>query len=94
VLGLLVAETAAPGVSLMGDVIAVTVGISVVAHGVSASPLAGSYARWYSGATAVGGDLRESTPADGEVTRGARVPGQPGAAVDSTLVTGQRRVRL
>lgn len=60
VLGLLIAESATPGVDLVGNVIAVTVAISIVAHGGSARPLAARYATWYARAAAADpGDLRE-----------------------------------
>ena len=60
VLGLVVLEQHIPGGPALGNVVALTVGLSVLAHGVTAVPLAGRYARWY-GAAAMGTpDLRES----------------------------------
>jgi NhaP-type Na+/H+ or K+/H+ antiporter len=64
VLGLLVVEAGTPGVALVGDVIALTVGISVLAHGASSGYLSSRYAEWYAGATAAGVLLRETSPAD------------------------------
>ncbi len=70
VLGLLVATEEAPGTRLMGTVIAVTVGLSVLLHGLSSVPLADRYGRWYEDARARRPSLRESV-ADG-------LPGEPG----------------
>ncbi|MEV0938576.1 cation:proton antiporter [Streptomyces phaeochromogenes] len=63
VLGLLVAEEHVPGVELLGRVVAVTVGLSVLLHGVSAVALAERYGRWYEKAAAVTRGLREEEPA-------------------------------
>ncbi len=52
VLGLLVLEEHIPGGETVANVIMVTVGLSVLAHGITAVPLAGRYARWYSAAAA------------------------------------------
>ncbi|MCX4907486.1 sodium:proton antiporter [Streptomyces sp. NBC_00878] len=64
VLALLVAEESAhvPGVELVGRVVAVTVGLSVLLHGVSAVALAERYGRWYEKAAAATRGLREETP--------------------------------
>ncbi|GHG50058.1 cation:proton antiporter domain-containing protein [Streptomyces griseocarneus] len=59
VLGLLVAAEHVPGTRLMGIVIAVTVGLGVLLHGVSSVVLAGRYGRWYEGAVARRPALRE-----------------------------------
>jgi sodium/hydrogen antiporter len=59
VLGLLVAEEHIAGVQLIGRVVAVTVGLSVLLHGLSAVALADRYARWYRLAAAAP-DLREN----------------------------------
>lgn len=66
VLGLLVAEASTPGVRLVGDAVAVTVGLSVLAHGASSIPLAKRYARWYAEASARAPDLRESAAPSAE----------------------------
>ncbi len=68
VLGLLVAAEDAPGTRLMGTVVAVTVGLGVLLHGVSSVVLAARYGRWYEGAVARRPSLREGV-AD-------RVPGE------------------
>lgn len=70
VLGLLVVEESAhvPGVELLGSVVAVTVGLSVLLHGVSAVALAERYGRWYEQA---GTDTRR-------LREGAVVPESPG----------------
>ncbi|MDX3533751.1 cation:proton antiporter [Streptomyces sp. MB09-01] len=62
VLALLVVEEHVPGVDLLGRVVAVTVGLSVLLHGVSSAPLAERYGRWYEKAAAADRDLREGTP--------------------------------
>ncbi|MEU8514669.1 cation:proton antiporter [Kitasatospora sp. NPDC048722] len=61
VLGLLVVEQHVPGVELIGRVVAVTVGLSVVLHGASAVVLSDGYGRWYERAAARDPELREST---------------------------------
>jgi NhaP-type Na+/H+ or K+/H+ antiporter len=48
VLGLITLEEHIPGVETVSAVIAVTVGISVYAHGVTSVPLAARYAAWWS----------------------------------------------
>ncbi|MCI3273867.1 sodium:proton antiporter [Streptomyces cylindrosporus] len=64
VLALLVVEERVPGTEQIGRVVAVTVALSVVLHGVSAIPLAERYGAWYRGASASeGAALREGTPA-------------------------------
>ncbi|MFD8786868.1 cation:proton antiporter [Kitasatospora sp. NPDC059599] len=60
VLGLLVAEQQVPGVVLVGRVVAVTVGLSVLLHGVSAVAFSDRYGRWYERAAARDRGLRES----------------------------------
>ncbi|MEU9702849.1 cation:proton antiporter [Streptomyces sp. NPDC047981] len=47
VLGLLMVEEHVPGTELMGRVVAVTVALSVLLHGVSAPAFAERYGRWY-----------------------------------------------
>lgn len=46
VLGLLAAEQHVPGMEFLGRVVAVTVGLSILLHGLSAVPLANRYGRW------------------------------------------------
>ncbi|MCX4704440.1 sodium:proton antiporter [Streptomyces sp. NBC_01373] len=62
VLALLVVEEHVPGVELLGRVVAITVGLSVLLHGVSAVSLAERYGRWHEKAAATSRDLREGTP--------------------------------
>ncbi|MFI0826524.1 cation:proton antiporter [Streptomyces roseolus] len=52
VLGLLVAEEHVAGTELLGRVVAVTVALSVLLHGATASVLAGAYGTWYRRASA------------------------------------------
>ncbi len=69
VLALLVVEEHVPGVELLGRVVAITVGLSVLLHGVSAVPLAERYGRWHEKAAAASPDLREGTPVPEPSTR-------------------------
>lgn len=62
VLALLVVEEHVPGVELLGRVVAITVGLSVLLHGVSAVALAERYGRWLGRTAAVTRDLREGAP--------------------------------
>ncbi|HET9168238.1 MAG TPA: cation:proton antiporter [Actinospica sp.] len=63
VLGLLTAEERIQGAELIGQVIAVTVGLSIVLHGASAVLLSDRYARWYERAATATPGLRESAAA-------------------------------
>lgn len=47
---------------LLGRVVAITVGLSVLLHGVSAVYLAERYGRWHEKASATSRDLREGSP--------------------------------
>jgi NhaP-type Na+/H+ or K+/H+ antiporter len=69
VLGLLVVEEQVPGAELIGRVIAVTVGLSILLHGASAVFLSGRYARWYERTAAATPDLRESAEATTRAVR-------------------------
>ncbi|MGW2183060.1 cation:proton antiporter [Streptomyces sp. NPDC001732] len=63
VLGLLLFEEEhVPGIGLLGSVVAVTVGLSVLLHGVSAVAFADRYGRWHEKAAAAGQKLREGAP--------------------------------
>ncbi|WP_405764915.1 cation:proton antiporter [Streptomyces sp. NBC_01538] len=62
VLGLLVLEEHVPGVELLSRVVAVTVGLSVLLHGISAVTLADRYGRWHEKTRAQGRELHEATP--------------------------------
>ena len=70
---IVVEESALPHEHLIVNVIYVTVGLSVLAHGLSAAPLAGRYARWFERHPRDKPPPMESVPA--EVTR-ARGPGE------------------
>ncbi|MFF4928189.1 cation:proton antiporter [Streptomyces griseofuscus] len=59
---LLLEEEHVQGVELMARVVAVTVGLSVLLHGVTAVALADRYGAWHEKATTAGGRLREETP--------------------------------
>ncbi|MFC8175457.1 cation:proton antiporter [Streptomyces sp. NPDC057242] len=69
VLGLLVLEEHVPGAGLLGRAVAVTVGLSVLLHGVSAVALADRYGRWIETTTAGGAELREGAPVPGAAHR-------------------------
>ena len=62
VFGLLVAEEHLAGADLIGHVVAITVGLSVLLHGASAAGLAGRYGRWYQQTASTTPNLRESAP--------------------------------
>ncbi|TFV92960.1 hypothetical protein E4P40_00815 [Blastococcus sp. CT_GayMR20] len=64
VFALLLLEDGPPAADLLVDVVALTVGLSVVLHGATAAWAAGSYARWHAAAAATDPHLREG-PADG-----------------------------
>jgi hypothetical protein len=50
-------------------VVAITVGLSVLLHGISAVGLAERYGRWHEKTAAATGDLREDTPVPETVSR-------------------------
>ncbi|MFC8952456.1 cation:proton antiporter [Streptomyces sp. NPDC057101] len=60
VFGLLLVEEHVPGIELLGQVIAVTIGLSILLHGVSAPSFAHRYGNWFDAAQAGGADLREA----------------------------------
>ncbi|WP_328342029.1 cation:proton antiporter [Streptomyces violaceus] len=66
VFGLLLVEEHVPGVQLLGRVIAVTVALSILLHGMSAVVLAKRYGAWYRKAADGRPRLREDLPGDGE----------------------------
>jgi sodium/hydrogen antiporter len=70
---IVVEESSLPHETLIAQVIYLTVGLSVLAHGVTAAPLADRYARWYEQHPREKAPPMESAPA--EVTR----PRGPGA---------------
>ncbi|MEU4130436.1 cation:proton antiporter [Streptomyces wuyuanensis] len=67
VLGLLVVKEYGVGAALPGRVVAVTVGLSVLAHGVTSVLLSERYGAWYEKASRSGAELRERV-ADGQRT--------------------------
>ncbi|MCX4665459.1 cation:proton antiporter [Streptomyces sp. NBC_01381] len=62
VFGLLVVEEHVPGVRIIGEVVAVTVALSIVLHGVSAVVLTERYGDWHKKAAARRPQLREGMP--------------------------------
>ncbi|MFD8982780.1 cation:proton antiporter [Streptomyces sp. NPDC059564] len=78
VLALLVVEEHVPGVELLGRVVAITVGLSVLLHGVSAVPLAERYGRWHEKAAAASPDLREGPVPEPRAPRGPGLGDRPG----------------
>ncbi|MGP4051886.1 cation:proton antiporter [Streptomyces sp. 2A115] len=66
VFGLLLVEEHVPGVQLLGRVIAVTVALSILLHGMSAVVLAKRYGTWHRKAAERRPHLREGAPEDGE----------------------------
>ncbi|MCT9011585.1 cation:proton antiporter [Streptomyces rhizosphaerihabitans] len=60
VFGLLLVEDRVPGIELLGRVIAVTIGLSILLHGMSAPYFANVYGNWYDAAKAATPDLREA----------------------------------
>jgi sodium/hydrogen antiporter len=76
---LLLDETHLPHEQDLLVAIALTVGISVLVHGLSARPLTDRYVRWYSGRVAGGPLPMESTPAAAHPVRiRARTGGSAG----------------
>ncbi|WTW91878.1 cation:proton antiporter [Streptomycetaceae bacterium NBC_01309] len=63
VFGLLVAEENVPGIGLLGRVVSVTIGLSILLHGMSAPFLAARYAGWYEAAASTTPGLPESSGA-------------------------------
>jgi NhaP-type Na+/H+ or K+/H+ antiporter len=61
VFGILVSEEHIHAVDTISRVVAITVGLSVLLHGMSAAPLAARYGRWYTKEAATVPDLREAT---------------------------------
>ncbi|MEV6653769.1 cation:proton antiporter [Streptomyces sp. NPDC051219] len=80
VLGLLVVEEHVPGAQLMGRVVACTVALSILLHGMSAVWLSERYGDWYERAATERPGLREGRP-DSEVRAGPP-EGSGGRAAD------------
>ncbi|MCT9139788.1 cation:proton antiporter domain-containing protein [Streptomyces violarus] len=74
VFGLLLVEEHVPGVQLLGRVIAVTVALSILLHGMSAVVLAKRYGAWYRKAADRRPRLREDLPGDGEAGQARTTP--------------------
>ncbi|WP_369167310.1 cation:proton antiporter [Streptomyces sp. R28] len=60
VFGLLLVEDHVPGIELLGRVIAATIGLSILLHGMSAPYFANLYGNWYDAATVTTPALREA----------------------------------
>jgi sodium/hydrogen antiporter len=78
VFGLLVAEENLHGADLIGHVVAITVGLSVLLHGASAAALAARYGRWYRRTSAATPNLRESATTPVTPRRGRLGAGEAG----------------
>lgn len=75
VFGLLLVEDHVPGIQLLGRVIAATIGLSILLHGMSAPYFADRYGNWYDAATTTTPDRREAQDASegfGRQLRGSR----------------------
>jgi sodium/hydrogen antiporter len=68
---IVVTEAHLPGAPTILTTTYVTIGLSVIAHGISAAPLAGRYARWYESHPRDQLPSMESVPAPDQRTRGA-----------------------
>jgi NhaP-type Na+/H+ or K+/H+ antiporter len=77
VFALLVVEEGVPGVELLGRVVAVTVGLSILLHGLTAIPFASRYAGWHARAARTGPALREGTPEPAPEPAGESAPEAP-----------------
>jgi sodium/hydrogen antiporter len=69
---IVVEEAHLPGAATILTATYVTIGLSVIAHGISAAPLAGLYARWYESHARAHLPSMESVPAPDHRTRGSR----------------------
>ena len=67
---IVVEEARLPGTQTILATAYVTIGLSVIAHGITAAPLARSYARWYQSHPAQRRPAMESVPTPGHRTRG------------------------
>lgn len=72
VFGLIAFEEHLPGMALLSDVIAVTVGLSILLHGASAPFLGERYGNWFTQALRAEPGLRENALA-ADSARGAQV---------------------
>jgi NhaP-type Na+/H+ or K+/H+ antiporter len=69
VFGLLALEEQLPGGTLLGEVVAVTVGLSILLHGASAPYLGNRYGEWFTAAVSVEPNLRENALAHEDGTQ-------------------------
>jgi NhaP-type Na+/H+ or K+/H+ antiporter len=69
---IVIEESHLPGATTILLTIYTTIGLSVLAHGLSAAPLARRYARWYAAQTRSGEPAMEDVPADYHRSRGGR----------------------
>ena len=76
---IIVEESALPHEALIVQAIYVTVGLSVLAHGLTAAPLADRYARWYEQHPQDEAPPMESAPAEVPRPRGSAVAGRRAA---------------
>jgi sodium/hydrogen antiporter len=68
---IVVSEAHLPGAGTILTITYVTIGLSVLAHGITAAPLAGRYARWYESHARDRRPAMESVPVRDHRTRGA-----------------------
>ena len=77
---IVVEEAHLPGADTILATAYVTIGLSVIAHGITAAPLAQRYARWYESHPRDRLPAMESVPAPDHRTRGASQPTSDGPA--------------
>ena len=68
---IVVEEAHLPGAGTILDATYVTIGLSVIAHGITAAPLARRYARWYESHPQDRRPVMESVPTPDHRKRGA-----------------------
>ena len=85
VLGLLVVEAGPPHVGLIGDAVALTVGLSVLLHGASSVPFAARYGRWYAAVIRRRPGIREAAEDGAGPPPGVRRPAPAGGSVDGSI---------
>ena len=72
---IVVEEARLPGTDTILATTYVTIGLSVIAHGITAAPLASRYARWYQSRPQEPLPIMESVPTPDHRTRGTPNPG-------------------
>jgi sodium/hydrogen antiporter len=90
---IVIEESALPHEALIVQAIYLTVGLSVLAHGISAAPLANCYARWYERHPRDQRPPMESAPADVIRPRGPTTHNREPPAADQHRIETRRRVR-